>query len=128
MRKQPSKGLEAGRVISGPFATTSDAGMTGAFFIKTATKDRLRIIASDGVISFGWDHVSVSLDHRCPTWNEMSLVKELFWDDDEEVFQFHPPKSMHINFHKYCLHLWRPINGGILLPPPILVGPPNAGP
>lgn len=73
----------------------------------------------------GWEHVSVSLFKnlfsgnrklrrmatvkRCPTWEEMSYVKDLFWKDDEEVVQFHPPKSEYVNLHNYCLHLWKPL-------------------
>lgn len=30
----------------------------------------------------GWEHVSVSLRNRCPTWDEMCLVKDIFWRDD----------------------------------------------
>jgi len=55
----------------------------------------------------GWEHVSVSLPNRCPTWNEMCWVKELFWSDDKLVVQYHPPKSEYVNTAKYCLHLWR---------------------
>ena len=37
----------------------------------------------------GWDHVSVSPANRnrqvCPTWEEMCEVKEIFWEDEEEV-------------------------------------------
>ena len=36
--------------------------------------DLLRVMAS---IGHGWEHVSVSLDHRCPSWAEMCLVKDI---------------------------------------------------
>ena len=52
------------------------------------------------------------------TWNEMCWVKELFWDDFEVVFQYHPPKKDHVNNHKYCLHLWKG-PGTLILPPKI---------
>ena len=71
------------------------------------------------VIVAGWDerakdgkpleHVSVSLDRRCPTWNEMSMIKDIFWEDEECVVQFHPPKSQYVNTHPYCLHMWRKV-------------------
>ena len=63
-----------------------------------------------------WEHVSVSLGTRCPTWEEMNFVKDLFWRSDECVIQFHVPKVQHINCHPYCLHLWKPI--GVVLPQP----------
>ena len=53
------------------------------------------------------EHVSVSLARRCPTWDEMSMIKDIFWEDEECVIQFHPPKSEYINWHPYCLHMWR---------------------
>ena len=65
----------------------------------------LFIIVSDGG---GWDHVSVHAEGRCPTWEEMCRVKELFFKDDETVMQIHPAKADYINHHPYTLHLWRP--------------------
>lgn len=59
---------------------------------------------------------------RCPTWEEMCFVKSLFWDDNEAVMQLHPPKSDWVNNHPYCLHLWKPNNQQIPLPPSIMVG------
>jgi hypothetical protein len=64
-----------------------------------------------------WEHVSVSLHDRCPTWDEMSLVKDLFWLPTETVIQFHPPKVKHINFMEYCLHLWSRSDVVYELPP-----------
>ena len=80
----------------------------------------LHVMASRGG---GWEHVSVSLDNRCPNWPEMHHIKELFWDDEEAVMQLHPPKSDYRNFHPHCLHLWRPMTSEIPLPPGIMVAP-----
>lgn len=68
----------------------------------------LRVIWSQ---NNGWDHVSVSLPDRCPTWDEMELVKRTFFADDEYAMQLHVPPSEHVNIHPYCLHLWRPNDG-----------------
>lgn len=57
-----------------------------------------------------WEHVSVSLKHRIPTWQELKFIKMLFWDPEDEVLQLFPPQSQYIDVHKNCLHLWRPIN------------------
>jgi hypothetical protein len=85
----------------------------------------IRIISHDGIDEderlSGWEHVSVSLEHRCPSWEEMQFVKELFWDDKEMVVQYHPPKSDYINCHPFCLHLWKPIGMQLPFPPIILV-------
>ena len=64
----------------------------------------------------GWDHVSVSLKHRCPTWNEMCYIKDIFWEPNETVIQFHPAADVKKNLHKYCLHLWKG-NQIITMPP-----------
>jgi hypothetical protein len=73
-----------------------------------------------------WEHVSVSLPDRCPTWEEMARVKALFWEAADCVVQFHPPESEYVNHHPFCLHLWRPIGEQIKTPPAILVGPREA--
>jgi hypothetical protein len=82
--------------------------------------DPMVIIASYGM---DWDHVSVSLRHRCPNWPEMEFVKRRFFKDDETVMQLHVPSSEHINCHPYCLHLWRPQRQEIPRPPADMVGP-----
>jgi hypothetical protein len=56
----------------------------------------------------GWDHVSVSLRNRTPTWKEMCAAKELFFEDEEPAMQLHPAKSDYVNYHLFCLHIWRP--------------------
>ena len=81
----------------------------------------LQVVASNG---YGWDHVSVSLPNRCPNWPEMEHVKRAFFKDDETAMQLHVPPSDHVNYHPYCLHLWRPNDGReIPRPPAIFVGP-----
>lgn len=106
------------RVRGGRLATTPGDGNNGAFAIPaSAVRGRpfsLWAIASDGE---GWEHVSVSTQVRCPTWEEMCFVKGLFWDDDDCVMQLHPPRSEYVNAHPYCLHLWRP-TGDVSIPAP----------
>lgn len=93
-------------------------GTCGAFMVPSGN-GMLRIIAASGM---GWDHVSVSLENRCPTWDEMEQVKRLFFKPDETAMQLHVPPSDHVNVHPYCLHLWRPHNVAIPRPPSIMVG------
>lgn len=70
----------------------------------------------------GWDHVSASFSDRCPTWEEMCKVKKIFFDDEECVVQFHPPKSEYVNDHPYTLHLWKKKGQEYETPPKIFVG------
>ena len=66
----------------------------------------------------GWEHVSVSRRSSMPTYEDMCWVKDLFWSNDVCVMQLHVPKDDHINYHPFCLHLWRPINGEEIPRPP----------
>ena len=100
----------------------------GAFSVTGPCGRTLVIIASDGTdesepASVGWEHVSVSIAGRPPNWQEMSWVKDQFWQDSETVLQFHPKKSEYVNCHPNCLHLWRNVGLDHPLPPSILVGP-----
>ena len=74
----------------------------------------LHILASSGG---GWDHVSVSLSNRTPTWEEMEWVKRTFFKDSETAMQLHVPPGDHINNHPFVLHLWRPHLKPIPMPP-----------
>lgn len=95
-------------------------GNNGAFFVpRPKESSPLRVIASD--CYGGWEHVSVSLPNRCPTWDEMCKIKSLFWDADDCVIQFHPPESDYVNNHPYCLHMWRKIDFDFPLPPKEMV-------
>lgn len=72
----------------------------------------------------GWEHVSVSpyKSRITPSWDDMCRIKEIFFKDEECVVQYHPPKSQYVNNMKNCLHLWRPINQALPMPPSIMVG------
>lgn len=110
------------RIRSGQLASTDDFGANGAFYIphfNKASTLSFQVIASN---TNGWEHVSVSLPKRTPTWDEMCFIKDLFWEDEEVVMQLHPRKSDYINMHKNCLHLWKPTHGDIVTPPKSFVG------
>lgn len=107
------------RIRDGRAGSSDDIGNAGAFAIKLKHGQQFFAIASDGL---GWEHVSVSRSDRCPTWDEMCQVKELFWDDSDCVVQYHPPKSQYVNNHPYCLHLWRQAGSEFPAPATILVG------
>ena len=121
MRHEPNLRIENFRIRQLPW--TSEPGKNyGAFLYKG-----LQIISSGfadehNAWAKGWEHVSVSRPDRCPTWEEMCKVKEMFWRDDETVIQFHPRKDKNINNHEYCLHLWKLASSEFLLPPDELIG------
>lgn len=116
------------RVRSGPFASDESLGFNGFFCLWVRTRrgnERVKAMASDGG---GWQHVSVSLaDHQStpPDWEIMCAVKDLFWEPEDCVVQFHPPASEYVNHHPGCLHLWRCTDGREQPRPPTeFVGPP----
>lgn len=90
---------------------------SGAFILKIKG-ETYTVIASNGE---GWDHVSIAHKHKIPSWSTMAKLKELFFEDHETVMQLHPGKADHINVHPNCLHLWRPQQKEIPMPPTFLV-------
>lgn len=113
------------RVRAGFLASDDDNGNNGAFFIPGRPgRPPYKVIASDGD---GWEHVSVSLPDRVPTWDEMCALKGIFWDDDDCVVQFHPPRADYVNNHSRCLHMWRQTDAEMPLPPSWMVGDARLG-
>lgn len=115
--------INRGRVRFGPMGSTDAEGLSGAFLFDGPCGKKLTVVAHDGLIDgrTGWEHVSVSTRNRCPNWEEMCFVKRLWWAPDEVVMQLHPAESEYVNVHEYVLHLWRPLEDAIPLPPTGLV-------
>lgn len=70
----------------------------------------------------GWEHLSVSMPSKTPTWDQMCMMKDIFWGKDEACVEYHPKEEDYINNHKHCLHIWKPTNVELPTPPSILVG------
>lgn len=106
------------RIRTGRMGSDDSFGCNGAFEIPLKHGQRVFVIAGDGL---GWEHVSVSRKDRAPLWEEMCQIKAMFWDDEDCVVQFHPPRSQYVNVHNNCLHLWRPVDGVMPTPATLLV-------
>jgi hypothetical protein len=122
--------LNIHRLRVGQFGTSETDGFNGAFRFNLPGEVRpVHIIASDGE---GWQHVSVSFgpdSKKCPSWEVMCAVKDLFWEPEDVVIQIHPRKSEYVTYHPGCLHLWRCTDGREQpTPPSIMVGPMNEKP
>jgi hypothetical protein len=116
MRNLTKAGLEplrdtSERVIS-HYGGTGDE-TCGVFRVKLKGANLLVVASSAG----GWEHVSVSLRGRTPTWGEMDYVKQLFFENDEVAVQFHVTDGRKVDIHPNCLHLWR-APGGLMMPMP----------
>jgi len=80
------------RLKTGPMRSDESYGNNGQFIVNNIKiKSNILCQASDG---FEWEHVSASIINRCPTWNEMCFIKDLFWDDEDCIIQYHPPKGL----------------------------------
>jgi hypothetical protein len=112
--------LEEYRLRAGAYASRPHAPY-GAFEMTGPCGERLTIMAADGRDT-GWEHVSVSTRRRIPNWIEMAFVKDLCWEAEDCVVQFHPPRSRYVNNYSVVLHLWRWTRGEFPSPPDILVG------
>jgi hypothetical protein len=122
---------ERNRIRKGKRGTDESYGNNGMFLFQAGLRRPylLCTIASDGSdwaisgLEFpAWEHVSVSTQVRCPTWEEMCFIKGIFWDADDVVMQFHPRESEYVNQHPFCLHMWRPIGVEFPTPPSSTVG------
>lgn len=105
------------RLTKGAFRTSEKDGNNGAFIVPVPD-GHFQVIASDGD---EWEHVSVTkfvkftdtfiesqmLRTITPSWDEMCLIKGMFWEPGDLVVQYHPPASEYVNIHENVLHLWR---------------------
>lgn len=122
------------RVKNGPLRSSERNGNNGAFIFSSVIPSHTIItIASDGssweiegLPGTPWEHVSVHCEQgrreKTPTWSEMCQVKNMFWDEEDLVIQFHPKKSEYVNLHPNTLHLWKPVGQEIPTPPSITIG------
>ena len=128
MKKQIPKRLEQYRVKSGPMKSSIADGRNGAFLIPGAMLDGkleevATVVVSEGNDQIPWDHVSMSWKDHCPSWHQMCRLKDLFFNPHEVVVQFHPAEADYVNYHYYCLHLWKPTVAKQPTPPTIAIGP-----
>lgn len=105
--------------VSHPIMGGTKADGNNGLFVIPFESYELQVIASDGG---NWEHVSVSMKNRTPSWKQMCFIKDLFWGEDDTVIQYHPAKSEYVNNHEHCLHLWRPLKEKLPTPPSIFVG------
>lgn len=119
MKKKLPVNLQRFRVDLPGYQRVPDDSIEGAFLIPYLDFE-LQVMCGYGE---GWDHVSVSVKGRCPTWEEMNWVRGLFFEADETVIQIHAPRNKYINFHKHTLHMWRHWEQVINLPPAKFIAP-----
>ena len=92
----------------------------GRFQVPSESRTGITLSVLAGVGN-GWDHISVSTPLRCPIWAEMEQVKRLFFKENEIAMQLHVKPTNHISVHPFCLHIWRPTDVEIPMPPSWMV-------
>jgi len=123
MKKHVPLTLQANRVRDGQMGSDDSYGLAGMFRLIGPGNSLLLAVSSGVDHEHRWEHVSVSAQNRTPTWAEMCFVKDLFWDKHEMAVQYHPPESEYVNCHPFVLHIWKPMDMTIPMPPTLLVGP-----
>ena len=124
--KATSEHLNLYRIKHGAMMSDDTAGLMGSFVIPTKNPSRsLWVISSGPNADNGWEHVSAHIKERVskkrvkadtPTWDEMCLLKSLFWRHDECCVQYHPPLTDYVNVHEWVLHLWKPCKANFTMP------------
>jgi hypothetical protein len=117
MRPEPNNLIDKFRKPHPERGTTLKGVSYGWFEI-----NGMRVMSSGSHDESEWEHVSISLPRRTPTWVEMCFVKSLFWEPEETVVQFHPKQSEYVDDHSFCLHLWKKRGVEFELPPNHYVG------
>ena len=117
---------ERHRVTNGPMGSEPNAGPFGAFMLESCEPGWALALVCDNGDETGWEHVSVrafqnNRKSRIPTWREMAFVKDLCWEPEDVVMQLHPARSAYVDRHPHVLHLWKPVNQTIPMPPQDLV-------
>jgi hypothetical protein len=71
--------------------------------------DGLAVLASSDVTP-RWGallHVSLSYADHDPTWEDIKLVRGVFFPADGDAMIMLPRQSDYINVHAHCFHLWQ---------------------
>ena len=92
-----------------------------AYWFDLITQKGYSIVMSWGG---GWEHLSVNplKNDKTPSWEQMCKFKNMFFNEDETCVEYHPAKKDYVNNMPHCLHIWRPLNEKLPIPPSIFVG------
>jgi hypothetical protein len=102
------------RMRHGNMRSNDDYGNNGVFIVHL-NGVAVTCIASD---TDGWEHVSMSIPSRSPTYDEMERIKTVFWGNNPVVviFMRHRPKNdLYVETR---VGLWRNIAGDLTAIPP----------
>lgn len=80
--------------------------------------DGLTVLVSVEIHECGrrWVHASASKKNQLPSWQDLKIVKDLFFGPERLVVQILAPKAEWVNFHETTLHLWHCIDEPQIVP------------
>ena len=120
-------GWEAPRVLPALWhePLTALRGTDGTTMYQCVTL-RLKAMLGCGIEDDGraWLHLSVSHQHRIPTWTELGEAKRAFLGD-REAYQVLPPISRYVNINAKVLHLFALLDENAMVLPDFTRGTGN---
>lgn len=63
-----------------------------------------------------WIHASMTRRDRCPSYEDLCLLRRAAFGGDGWAYQVFAPAAKHINAHEHALHLWGRADGAPVLP------------
>ena len=97
----------------------TDNAVMGGYYYDVISGKNLNFIVS---YQMGWEHLSVSMPSKTPSWDQMCRMKDIFWNKDEACVEYHPKEEDYVNMHQHCLHIWKTTEEYLPTPPHFLVG------
>lgn len=106
-------GRQLRRIIGYDLSKVKTNATTQNGFLESAAWRHLPsgFIVSAGVEDTGrWGpllHTSMSYADHDPAWEEIKMVRDVFFPGDVDVQMVLPRKADYVNVHPHCFHLWQ---------------------
>ena len=73
------------------------------------TKNGLHVLSSmDPTPNWGLLlHVSVSYEKTDPSWKDLLMIREVFFDDTIDCMMVMPKSKDYVNYHPHTFHIWQ---------------------
>jgi hypothetical protein len=95
-------------------AFDAEKTLNGGAFSILLGRTVFHVIAS---IIAGWEHVTAYLPHRAITESEENQLADIFWEPNDVIVKFPRMHSTRNHHMIHMVHLWRPVDQTIPVPP-----------
>lgn len=99
----PLHAAESYRIRHGRLGSDDSFDSNGYFLVPYKEEFLLCLISDSG----GWDHVNISLPARTPNWEEIEFVRDIFFDAQDIVVIYSPPRLFPYVTNPFHIHMWR---------------------